>query len=71
MAMALELAADRCALLVVELQNDMVHESNIGKRGLGGRLARKSRGAPFSTRPLGCSRRCARPAFPRSTSTCA
>ena len=39
MAMALELAADRCALLVVELQNDMVHESNIGKRGLGGRLA--------------------------------
>ena len=37
--MALELAADRCALLVVELQNDMVHESNVGKRGLAGRLA--------------------------------
>jgi len=36
---ALELVADRCALLVVELQNDMVHESNIGKGGLGGRLA--------------------------------
>jgi len=37
--MALELDVDRCALLAVELQNDMVHESNIGKRGLGGRLA--------------------------------
>ena len=37
--MSLDLAVDRCALLVVELQNDMVHESNVGKRGLGGRLA--------------------------------
>jgi nicotinamidase-related amidase len=37
--MALGFDIDRSALLVVELQNDMVHESNVGKRGLGGRLA--------------------------------
>jgi biuret amidohydrolase len=37
--MAFELPVDHCALLAVELQNDMVHETNIGKRGLGGRLA--------------------------------
>lgn len=37
--MALEFPVDQSALLLVELQNDMVHESNIGKRGLGGTLA--------------------------------
>jgi len=37
--MPLEFAIDRAALLLVELQNDMVHESNAGKGGLGGRLA--------------------------------
>jgi len=29
----------RCALCIVEMQNDMVHESNIGKRGIRGVLA--------------------------------
>jgi len=37
--MAIDLVPARAALLVVELQNDMVHESNIGKKGLGGALA--------------------------------
>ncbi len=37
--MALELRVDRAAVLVVELQNDMVHESRIGGRGLGAALA--------------------------------
>jgi nicotinamidase-related amidase len=35
----LVLHVDRAALCVVEMQNDIVHESNIGKRGLGGVLA--------------------------------
>ncbi len=35
----LELDADRAALCVVEMQNDMVHESNIEKRGIRGVLA--------------------------------
>ena len=35
----LELDADRTALCIVEMQNDIVHESNIGKRGIGGVLA--------------------------------
>jgi nicotinamidase-related amidase len=30
---------DRAALLLVEMQNDIVHESNVGERGLGGVLA--------------------------------
>jgi nicotinamidase-related amidase len=38
-AMALQLDPGKAALLVVELQNDMVHESNIEKRGLGAALA--------------------------------
>jgi len=29
----------RCAICVVEMQNDIVHESNIGQRGIGGVLA--------------------------------
>ena len=38
-----ELALDpaRAALCVVEMQNDIVHESNVGKRGVGGVLAAK------------------------------
>ena len=36
---ALDLAVDRTALLLVELQNDIVHESKIGKKGVGGVLA--------------------------------
>jgi nicotinamidase-related amidase len=35
----LELPVSRAALLVVELQNDIVHESNIGKKGFRGVLA--------------------------------
>lgn len=35
----LELPLDRAALLLVELQNDIVHESNIGKKGFRGVLA--------------------------------
>ena len=37
--MALELDPAKAALLVVELQNDMVHESNLEKKGLGSALA--------------------------------
>jgi nicotinamidase-related amidase len=37
--MGLELDPERAALLAVELQNDMVHESNVGKKGLGAALA--------------------------------
>lgn len=36
--MALELDPAKAALLVVELQNDMVHESNLEKKGLGSAL---------------------------------
>jgi nicotinamidase-related amidase len=35
----LALDIDRAALCLVEMQNDIVHESNVGKRGLGGVLA--------------------------------
>src|SRR4029077_7811770 len=35
----LSLPIDRAALLLVEMQNDIVHESNVGERGLGGVLA--------------------------------
>jgi nicotinamidase-related amidase len=35
----LVLDVDRAALCVVEMQNDIVHESNVGKRGLRGVLA--------------------------------
>ena len=35
----LALDADRAALCIVEMQNDIVHESNVGKRGVGGVLA--------------------------------
>ena len=33
------LDAGRAALCIVEMQNDIVHESNIGNRGMGGVLA--------------------------------
>jgi nicotinamidase-related amidase len=36
---AFTLDPDRAALCLVEMQNDIVHESNVGKRGLGGVLA--------------------------------
>ena len=35
----LVLDAGRAAVCIVEMQNDIVHESNIGKRGIGGVLA--------------------------------
>jgi len=35
------LPVDRAALCLVEMQNDIVHESNIGERGLGGVLAQQ------------------------------
>lgn len=37
--MPLALDSARAALLLVEMQNDIVHESNVGKRGRGGVLA--------------------------------
>jgi nicotinamidase-related amidase len=37
--MGFDLDPDKAALLVVELQNDMVHESKVGEKGLGGGLA--------------------------------
>jgi nicotinamidase-related amidase len=39
----LDLPVSRAALLVVELQNDIVHESNIGTRGFRGALAAQVR----------------------------
>ena len=76
--MPLEFPVDRSALLVVELQNDMVHESNIGKRGLGGRLAPEvqRRGVLDKTAlvlaaararqvPILYANMCAKPGFPR------
>jgi len=35
----LALEASRCAVVVIECQNDLVHESNIGAKGIGGALA--------------------------------
>ncbi len=37
--MSVTIVPEKAALLVVELQNDMVHESKIGSKGLGGALA--------------------------------
>jgi nicotinamidase-related amidase len=37
--MSLDLEPRKAALLVVELQNDMVHETNLGKKGLGSALS--------------------------------
>lgn len=41
--MYIEPERERSAILVVELQNDMVHESNADKKGLGGALAAQVR----------------------------
>jgi nicotinamidase-related amidase len=35
----LQLDATRCAVVVIECQNDLIHESRIGGRGIGGALA--------------------------------
>jgi len=37
--MALTLARERTAVVVIECQNDLIHESHIGTRGIGGALA--------------------------------
>jgi nicotinamidase-related amidase len=37
--MALELPRDRTAVVVIECQNDLIHESRIGTKGIGGALA--------------------------------
>jgi ureidoacrylate peracid hydrolase len=39
----LSVPADRSAVLVIECQNDLVHESNIGSKGIGAALARAVR----------------------------
>jgi nicotinamidase-related amidase len=74
----LALDADRAALCLVEMQNDIVHESNVGKRGLGGVLAEQvqKRGViPKLQRLTAAARRrgvpvlyinfCGKPGFPR------
>lgn len=60
------LEAARAALCLVEMQNDMVHESNIGQRGIGAALASAvhERGViPRLRRLLHSARRAAVPAF--------
>ena len=37
--MALSLPSERTAVIVIECQNDLIHESHIGARGIGGALA--------------------------------
>jgi nicotinamidase-related amidase len=64
--MAIDLRAPAAAVLAVELQNDMVHESNVGKRGLGGALAEavQRRGVLASAaRLLAAARAAAVPVF--------
>jgi nicotinamidase-related amidase len=74
----LALHPDRAALCVVEMQNDIVHESNIGKRGFRGVLAAEveKRGViPKLEALLGAARArrvpvlyvnfCGKPGFPR------
>ena len=74
----LQLDADRAALCIVEMQNDMVHESNIEKRGIRGVLAAqvKKRGViPKLQVVVGAARArgmptlyinfCLKPGFPR------
>jgi nicotinamidase-related amidase len=74
----LELDPDRAALCVVEMQNDIVHESHIGKRGFRGVLAAEveKRGViPKLEALLGAARArrvpvlyvnfCGKPGFPR------
>ena len=74
----LALDADRAALCLVEMQNDIVHESNVDKRGVGGVLAAqvKKRGVIPRLQGLvaACRARgvpivyvnfCGKPGFPR------
>jgi nicotinamidase-related amidase len=72
------LPVDRAALLLVEMQNDIVHESNVGERGLGGVLAMqvRKRGVIPKLQALTAAARaravpvlyvnfCGKPGFPR------
>jgi len=74
----LELDPDRAALCIVEMQNDIVHESNIGKRGFRGVLAEqvRKRGVIPRLQAVAAAARaravpilyidfCAKPGFPR------
>ena len=74
----LVLDAHRAALCIVEMQNDIVHESNIGKRGMGGVLAAQveKRGviaklqtviaaARTARAPILYENFCGKPGFPR------
>jgi nicotinamidase-related amidase len=74
----LSLSVDRAALLLVEMQNDIVHESNVGERGLGGVLAMQvqKRGVIAKLQVLTAAARargvpvlyinfCGKPGFPR------
>jgi nicotinamidase-related amidase len=72
------LPVERSALCVVEMQNDIVHESNVGERGLGGVLAMQvqKRGVIPKLQALTAAARarrvpvlyinfCGKPGFPR------
>jgi len=74
----LALDAERAALCIVEMQNDIVHESNVGEKGLGGVLAAavQKRGVIPRLRALVAATRarhlpilyinfCGKPDFPR------
>jgi nicotinamidase-related amidase len=74
----LSLCTDRVALLLVEMQNDIVHESHVGERGLGGVLAMQvqKRGVIPKLQTLTAAARargvpvlyvnfCGKPGFPR------
>jgi nicotinamidase-related amidase len=74
----LSLRTDRVALLLVEMQNDIVHESHVGERGLGGVLAMQvqKRGVIPKLQTLTAAARargvpvlyvnfCGKPGFPR------
>jgi nicotinamidase-related amidase len=74
----LSLDVDRAALCLVEMQNDIVHESNIGTKGLGGALAGRvrDRGVIPKLQRLAATARacgvpvlylnfCGKPGFPR------
>ncbi len=74
----LALPVDRAALLLVEMQNDIVHESNVGERSLGGVLAAsvQQRGVIPKLQALTAAARargvpvlyinfCGKPGFPR------
>lgn len=68
----------RCAVCVVEMQNDIVHESNIGQKGIGGVLAEQvsKRGVIAKLQPVLAAARergipvlyinfCLKPGFPK------